>query len=756
MVNNLSINKYKNLDIQVIVNRIKKLEKILIKNEITNDKEFNQWTQDFKDIYGNDYVNVQLYITLSLLYLLSLEFIAKYILKNESYLFKQKNPIEKYKKTIEEVENKYKNIKIFEFNYFEPILTLSIEQDINAFYELIKKLYYHLSNLKIDPEFFFDYFIQNFISPLIRHKTGEFFTPPFLVKKMVETTYTIGENVLDPCCGTGNFLIEIAKVILASNNSKEQKLLALNNLNGFDINPLSIYLTKINLLYLLRDFIHDININLFKLDSIFPNHKKFANCFDLVIGNPPWYTYSDIQSIEYQEKVKILAEQLNIKPLPKNILNIEISSLFFYQSANLYLKDKGKIFFVITKGVINGSHASRFRNFDGFMNIRIWEFNKNIERIFNIDFICLFAQKSNNLQDSLNLKIPTLKYSIKDEEGILHYFSQVDLEIKDKRILIPYGVEKKNNRLFTKKFVSIEESKKLIVSKKGYYKDLFHKGADLNPRNLIFITTEKVNERHVKISPDDRIFKKAKPPWIKREFKGEIVEKEYIFNAVKSTELVKFFIYDYYRVFLPLSKGSLNHKYGNLPKNAKNFYDKINNIYLQKKKVTTKHKSLMENLDRWGKLINSRQQSKIKVVYNNSGSTLNAAVIQGDFLITGDLSFYDASNLDEAYYLSAILNSNIFTQQIKIMKSSRHIFKLPLDIPIRKFDSRCPNHQKLVELGKKGQDTTMQLIKEIFGNDKTKISKLKVQNILSKKLKLVLKKIDDILNQELNLEKKLS
>lgn len=743
------------MDLQVIVNRIKNLEKILIKNEINNNIGFKQWIQDFKDIYGNEYVNIRLYIALSLLYLLSLELISKYILKNESYLFKQNNPIEKYKKIIEEVEASYKNIKIFEFNYFEPILTLSIEKDINAFNELIKKLYYHLSNLKIDPEFFFDYFIQNFISPLIRHKTGEYYTPPFLVKKMVETTYIIGENVLDPCCGTGNFLIEIVKVILASNKSNEQKIMALNNLYGFDINPLSIYLTKINLLYLLRDLIHDIKVNLFKLDSIFPNHNKFANCFDLVIGNPPWYTYSDIQSIEYQEKVKKLADQLNIKPLPKNILNIEISSIFFYQSANLYLKDKGKIFFVITKGVITGSHTSRFRNFEGFMNIRIWEFNKNIERIFNIDFICLFAQKSNNLQDSLNLKIPTLQYSIKDEESILDYFSQVDLEIKDKRTLIPYGVEKKNNRLFTKKFVSIEESKKLIVSKKGYYKDLFHKGADLNPRNLIFITPENINERHVKINPDDRIFKKAKPPWIKREFKGEIVEKEYIFNAVKSTELVKFIIYDYYQVFLPLSKGNLNYNYADLPKNAKKFYDKINNIYLEKKKVTTKHKSLMENLDRWGKLINSRQLSKIKVVYNNSGSTLNAAVIQGNFLITGDLSFYDANNLDEAYYLSAILNSNFFTRQVKIMKSSRHIFKLPLDIPIRKFNSRSPNHQKLVELGKKGQEITIQVIKEISENDKIKISKLKVQNILSIKLKLIFKKIDNILNQELNLKKKL-
>ncbi|MFX1313108.1 MAG: class I SAM-dependent DNA methyltransferase, partial [Promethearchaeota archaeon] len=576
MVSHLSINNNSNLDIEVIDNQIKEIEKILIKNNINKVIEFKQWIQDFKNIYGTEYVNIHLYIALSLLYLLSLEFISKYILKNESYIFNQNNPIKKYKKIIQEINKNYKNIKIFQFNYFHPILTLSNEKDIFVFNELLKTIYYQISNLKIDPEFFFDYFIQNFISPLIRHKTGEFYTPPFLVKKMVDTTYIIGEKVLDPCCGTGNFLIEIAKIILASKKSKKQKIIALNNLYGFDINPLSIYFTKVNLFYLLRDIIHDIDINLFICDSLLPNHNNFTNYFDLVIGNPPWYTYSDIQSIEYQEKVKKLADQLKIKPLPKNILNIEISSIFFYQSANLYLKEEGKIFFVITKGVITGSHTSRFRNFNGFMNIRIWEFNKNIESIFNIDFICLFAQKSNNLQESLNMKIPTIEYSIKDKQLILDYFSQVDLLMKSERILVPYSIEKRNNKLFTKKFIPIEESKKLIISKDKYYKNLFHKGADLNPRNLIFITSRNINGRYVKIIPDEKIFKKAKYPWNKKEFKEEKVEKDYIFRVVKSTELVKFFIYDNYQVFLPLSKINLEFNYADLPKHTKNFYDKIN------------------------------------------------------------------------------------------------------------------------------------------------------------------------------------
>ena len=143
----------------------------------------------------------------------------------------------------------------------------------------------------------------------------------------------------------------------------------------------------------------------------------------------------------------------------------------------------------------------------------------------------------------------------------------------------------------------------------------------------------------------------------KKEFKEQKVTRENIFNVIKSTELVKFSVYDYYQVFLPLSKYDLSYNYSSLSTYSKDFYDKINEIYLNLKKETTTNLSLMDNLNRWAKLINKRQLSQIKVVYNNSGSILNSAIIQGDYIITGDLSFYDTQSLDEAYYLSAILNS---------------------------------------------------------------------------------------------------
>jgi hypothetical protein len=531
----------------------------------------------------------------------------------------------------------------------------------------------------------------------------------------------------------------------------------MNNIYGCDINPISIFMTKINFFLILGDFALNVKVNLFVLDTLFPKEnmnknglylENYLNTFDLVIGNPPWYTLRDITSLHYQNKVKLSSENLGIKPLPKNVLNIEIAALFFYQAKESFLKIDGKIILVLTKGLITGSHASRFRNFRGFKNVTVWKPEKRLKNMFNVDFICLFAQKSEAISELSNKKINLFHLKLKSDKNTITYFDDLNLSLYRSDPLVPYFIEKKGNKTFTKKFISQELKEKLLPYGESPYKKLFHKGADLNPRNLIFVEYKNINDDLVKIRPDRRIFKKAKSPWNRKEFNDEVVEKKYLFKVIKSTELVKFHIYDYYYVFLPLSYFDLSFKYDKLSENAKKFYDMINQIYLKNKKSTTKHKNLIDNLDRWSKLINNRQLSRIKVVYNNSGSIINSSVMIGDYLVTGDLSFYDTQNIDEAYYLSSILNSTLMTNQIKIKKSSRHIFKIPFEVPIKRFNENNKNHRSLADLGKQCQSIAENSVTKIISKSSTPISKIKIQKFLNPVLSPFLRQIDEILKLE--------
>ena len=725
------------------------IETILLEKNITHSDNYKDWYDYFVKVYGKQRTNFHLYTIHSLICFIAHLFIAKYIL-NQNLDWRSNQFTSKAIKVLNsKIKEQYGVEVLSEINYFLPFFNVLNSIDTKIAENLANIAISSMNSLDTTPEYIFDVIVQKLLSSYIRHKSGEFYTPPFIVKKMVEEAYCFGEKILDPCCGSGNFLIAIIKTILSSDNSNKDKITAIKNVYGYDINPISIFLTKINLLYLLKEDFININLNFNITDFLFQDEDYNKEDFDLVIGNPPWFTLRDMESLEYQEKIKKLSELLEIKPLPKNVLNIEIASLFFYKANISHLKTNGKIFFVITQGVINGSHAARFRNFKGFNKIKLWRFTRKITDMFNIDFICIFAQKSTDKVRNASLEIPLYLFSIEENGKKLNYFDLVKLILEKTETMVPYNVETKANKTYTNKLITNDEYEKLIPVETSKYKKLFHKGADLNPRNLIFVKYKEVNNSLVRINSDDRIFKRAKEPWNKKVFINETIEKEYLFKVIKSTELVKFYVYDHYYVFLPLRRENLVFDYHSLEKNAKNFYDKINKIYLDNKKESTKNKSLMDNLNRWSKLINNRQTSKIKVVYNNSGSHVNSAVVQGDFLITGDLSFFSTKNLNEAYYLSAILNSPLLTNQVQIKKSSRHIFKIPFEIPIQIFNGTNKNHLELADLAKKAHRISESLTLEMIKKNSDNISKIKIQTVLNQNLAHILKQIDELLINEL-------
>ncbi|MFX1455037.1 MAG: N-6 DNA methylase [Promethearchaeota archaeon] len=749
MVNN-SLSKEKfSLEIQNYNEVIDELEVLLVRNNIRDDYRFKKWLKDFQKIYGKKDTNLRLYICNSITYFIALLFISKFILDDKNFIKIKEVSIKALKLNEKKIEDLFKNLHLIEFDYFRPLFLISERENMTLYTRFLQKITEIMFKPILKPEYIFDYITQHLIPPILKHSSGEYYTPPFLVKKMIEESYSLGDNVLDPCCGSGNFLIGLIKHIFSMNISNNEKIKAINKVYGFDINPISIFMSKVNFLFLLKDQISKIKLNLFVEDFLFHERNDLMEKFDLIIGNPPWYTYRDVESIKIQKELKKLAEQFEIKPRPKNILNLEISTLFFFKAKTYYLKNEAKIFFVITKGVITGSHAARFRNFKGLSDIKIWEFDKKIQKTFNIDFICLFARKYQTRETIESYEIPSYYYAITDINQEFSYFSNTDLELRKIETLVPFSIENKGNKNYIKKLIPKDKKADLIPLEVSYYKPLFHKGGDLNPRNLIFVKITKVDDLLANIIPDERILKRAKPPWNRREFTDTLVEKKYLFKVVKSTELVKFYLYDHYYVFLPLNRSDLSFNYDELTNNSKKFWDFINNIYLQNKKETTTHNSLLENLNRWAKLINRRQLSDIKVVYNNSGSTINSAVVEGDFLITGDLSFYDTDDLNEAYYLSAVLNSNILSEHIKIMKSSRHIFKLPFNIPIRKFNPENSQHEKLAELGKKGKEIAEKLINEAQHYKKSKITKNYLQQILNSELKTIVHQIDKLLIQDL-------
>ncbi|HDZ19224.1 MAG TPA: hypothetical protein ENH75_13065 [archaeon] len=582
---------------------------------------------------------------------------------------------------------------------------------------------------------------QIFLSDL-RHKSGEFFTPSLLVSKMVDDTYKFGKKVLDPSCGSGSFLVNIILRIINSSNSKVKKQAAILNIFGFDINPLAVYTTKINItMLLLENFYAEnselLNYNIFVVDSLFPdfierkNQKNLEisyNSFDLVIGNPPWLTYKDLQDKDYQIKIRELSEILKIKPSSQYVTHIELAAVFFYAIPSKFLKLSGVIFFVMPKSVINGDHCYKFRSFSIFNNnLEIWDFSKN--NLFNVPNICLKAEYISKEN----------KYSTIDMYPIEAKIFNNKLELKEETLYSSLKIEKDGAKLI----LANDEIKILNNLKKSLYKDKFFQGATLVPRSLVFFKVVSKTKDFITISSDPDVESRAKHQW-KYNFQNKEIEYRFQFKTFLNKDLIPFFIKHKKKIFLPVNEQfDLDLDLLKRSPKALSFYEEINDHYQTHKKETSNINTLFANLNYWNKLKKQANNKDYMVVYNASGSNLKAAVItnKNQRIIVGSENYYYSTESEkEAHFLAALLNSPNLSRDIKIIKSSRHIHKRPFLFPIPLYDENNEIHKKLVKKGIKFQT----LVQDLFLKN-PKINSEKVRIIINQKLLRIQKLVDQVM-----------
>jgi SAM-dependent methyltransferase len=142
---------------------------------------------------------------------------------------------------------------------------------------------YSLVTLDVDPEETRDLLkqlYQNLMPKKLRHALGEYYTPDWLAERLLNQLSYDGNpatRILDPACGSGTF------PVLAIRRAKEygeEKMLPqtqvlekiLENIVGFDLNPLAVISSRTNYLLALGDLLQnrkgEISIPIYLADSI--------------------------------------------------------------------------------------------------------------------------------------------------------------------------------------------------------------------------------------------------------------------------------------------------------------------------------------------------------------------------------------------------------------------------------------------------------------------------------------------------------
>lgn len=157
-------------------------------------------------------------------------------------------------------------------------------------------------NVKYNPVDVFKDLYMSIIPQSIRHSMGEYFTPEWLADGVItEALRTISNkewSAIDPCCGSGIFIIALIKKVvgdinineLSENEKKELLQSILDRIHGIDINPLSVLSARVSYYIAIHQFgdVEDIEIPIFLGDSaIVPISKTIdgIDCYYYSINN---------------------------------------------------------------------------------------------------------------------------------------------------------------------------------------------------------------------------------------------------------------------------------------------------------------------------------------------------------------------------------------------------------------------------------------------------------------------------------------
>ncbi len=108
----------------------------------------------------------------------------------------------------------------------------------------------------------------------VRHSLGEYFTPEWLASYVVDSSLKelkkTNFSAIDPCCGSGVFIISIIKKIIGKTDinsltEKEKRTLLfsiIERVKGVDINPLSVLTAKVSFYISIKPLVNNENIEI--------------------------------------------------------------------------------------------------------------------------------------------------------------------------------------------------------------------------------------------------------------------------------------------------------------------------------------------------------------------------------------------------------------------------------------------------------------------------------------------------------------
>jgi type I restriction-modification system DNA methylase subunit len=469
--------------------------------------------------------------------------------------------------------------------------------------------------------------------------------------------------------------------------------------------------------------------------------------FDVVVANPPWLTFADISSADYQDTVRTMASHYNLLPKSKaNNPHVDLAALFMSHCGRYLAKDGAQLAFVLPRAFLSADqhHNARSGDASGFKLTEVWDLD-GVSPLFNVPACVLMASATHSESNgagairalpkngivgrSFSGRLPASQIHWDEAKALLtdtptRWFMQTLGQAKSRK--------KRSALVQTKLENSLQGNA---------YQKLFKQGATMVPRSFYFVLLQ--GEQHVSTANNPAAFKArihsvkthplavegAKKPWNELTLTGQL-QGQYLFRTALSRNVLPFALINPALVALPLVQTQSQWQLLTPDELTQRGHIEASRFFAQGERLWTERRSenavkqkmdAADRLDYQRGLTGQPLNPRWAVIYTASATDASACVLHmpsfvQPFLAESTTYIFFTENVDEAHYVSSFLNSGYANGLIKEFQARglfgpRHVHKKILELSWPRFDTQLPLHRELARLGQ----TTAAQVQTLLG-----------------------------------------
>lgn len=448
--------------------------------------------------------------------------------------------------------------------------------------------------------------------------------------------------------------------------------------------------------------------------------------FDVVVGNPPWFTYNAVENADYQARLLRLAKAYHLEPKRKALMpQLEIAAIFLAHAASYLLRRGGRLAFVLPRAFLSADQhaATRLGTAQGFRLTAVWDL-KGVQPLFPVPACVLFAEAAPVPRPLPAEGLPGRRYA-----GRPRRHNATWPEAEDRLTVTPVTWRVTQNEGGSA--LTTNEGSDAVVSGGTPYKSAFKNGATIFPRNFYFIKFRNQpppdwQDRSVSIASGDDNDQGRVTVWTNIRLEGRI-NTNYLFRTARARNVIPFGLLNPALVVLPLKMAPNPDSQAQNPPLVAQLYSphelleagelETADWFAQVQRVWSANSTEgSENLSALGRLnwqntLNKQDlNAPYVVVYSAQGKDANACLVHRadldlPFFVDNSTYGYTTNSEEEAYYLLAFLNADEPNKLMKDFQSSglfgaRNVHRKILDVPLPRFSASDPQHRALAALGR--------------------------------------------------------